>query len=265
MAWVRIDDAMPRHPKFVEAGPLAGWLFVSALCYANQYTTDGFISETVIPVLTSIPDVDAEVQRLIRARLFERVDGGYLIHDYLEFQPSADKIKSSREQARDRMSRTRSQEVLKKFARTSDEVREKFTDPNPTQPNPTPTRRGKRLSQQKEVDERFETFWSSYPVKKAKANARAAWDRREFSDEDVTLLMSALNRQRESWTDPRYIPHAATWLNQERWNDEVVVGPPGKSGGNPFVFMLEEEYRESSRDNQTARDRAGEIPENGVW
>ncbi len=41
MSWIKIDDQFSDHPKIIEAGPLAGWLYVSSLCYCGRYLTDG--------------------------------------------------------------------------------------------------------------------------------------------------------------------------------------------------------------------------------
>src|SRR6266540_5902380 len=48
MPWVRIDEEFARHPKVVAAGPLGMAMQVAALCYCNQYLTDGFIPRTVV-------------------------------------------------------------------------------------------------------------------------------------------------------------------------------------------------------------------------
>ena len=40
------------------------------------------------------------------------------------------------------------------------------------------------------------------------------------------MILSGLNRYIEYWkskgTEQQYIPYPATWLNGEKWNDEVV-------------------------------------------
>lgn len=77
-----------------------------------------------------------------------------------------------------------------------------------------------------ELAEAFEVFWKLYPNKKAKANARKAWDKLKPSTELRQTLMSALGSHRLSrdWTkdDGQYVPMASTWLNGERWHDELA-------------------------------------------
>ena len=70
--------------------------------------------------------------------------------------------------------------------------------------------------------ERFTGFWEYYPRGENKQGAIRAWDRLQPSDELIDLIARALRRQMESadWRDGRGIPHAATWLNNRRWEDE---------------------------------------------
>ena len=71
----------------------------------------------------------------------------------------------------------------------------------------------------------FNLFWSAYPRKVAKKAAEKAWDKlklnQQLFDELMAGLMTAKNSKQ--WQDPKYIPHPATWLNGERWKDEMEV------------------------------------------
>jgi hypothetical protein len=90
MAWVRIDDQFTDHPKLAAAGPVAGWVYVSGLCYAARYLTDGFVPETIaLRFDGSSPEV---LENLVECSLWDRVNGGYLIHDFLDYNPPASKV-----------------------------------------------------------------------------------------------------------------------------------------------------------------------------
>ena len=101
MAWVKIDDGFARHPKVLAAGATAAHLFVAALCHCNQYLTDGFVAEAVAPTL--LPPGGAwqgAADALVRVGLWEAVDGGWQVHDYLDYQPSREEVLQEREQKR---------------------------------------------------------------------------------------------------------------------------------------------------------------------
>lgn len=71
-------------------------------------------------------------------------------------------------------------------------------------------------------DADFEEFWSIYPKKVGKGSAKKAFAKVK---EPLETLVSAVKRQECSsqWSkdNGQYIPNPATWLNQERWNDEL--------------------------------------------
>lgn len=80
--------------------------------------------------------------------------------------------------------------------------------------------------------EAFEQFWKAYPRKVAKGAARKAWAKLNPPPALQHKITQALAWQRtqEQWTKDggQYIPHPATWLNHERWDDEPVQVQPTK-------------------------------------
>ena len=68
-------------------------------------------------------------------------------------------------------------------------------------------------------------FWPAYPRKAAKASAAKAFAKINPDDALLGRMLAALERERRSdqWQREagRFIPHAATWLNQRRWEDEA--------------------------------------------
>lgn len=81
----------------------------------------------------------------------------------------------------------------------------------------------KRREEKKEVvrDPRFAEFWSIYPTKKAKAAAIKAWSKAHINGEYDSVI-SALKVQAAACKDIQFFPHASTWINGRRWEDEVA-------------------------------------------
>jgi hypothetical protein len=78
----------------------------------------------------------------------------------------------------------------------------------------------------------FAEFWERYPRRIGKAAARKAYDKaRKTAQHDD--IMFGLSQQMTSLTarEAQYIPHPATWLNQERWNDEPEQHHNGRANG----------------------------------
>ena len=76
------------------------------------------------------------------------------------------------------------------------------------------------------TNQNFDTFWSAYPRKTAKAGAEKAW-KKVGADALIDRILAALAVQSKSdaWrTDGgQFIPHPATWLNGKRWEDEIPL------------------------------------------
>ena len=80
----------------------------------------------------------------------------------------------------------------------------------------------------------FDLFWREYPKKVGKQDARAAFEKVTVP---VRVLVNALRQHKQSgqWAreNGRFIPNPATWLKQQRWEDELPYAggvPKGASG-----------------------------------
>lgn len=87
---MKLDDAMPHHPKVMAAGPNAFALDVAGICYSNKHATDGFIAAASLPaVFPALPNPKRWAQKLVDVGRWVEVDGGWRIHDVSDYQPTA--------------------------------------------------------------------------------------------------------------------------------------------------------------------------------
>jgi len=90
---------------------------------------------------------------------------------------------------------------------------------------PTPRKRGREAVHA--FPPGFEAFWTAYPRKVAKDHASKAYARLKPDETLQRRILAALAAQvaSEQWTRDggRFVPHAATWLNGRRWEDEAAV------------------------------------------
>jgi len=72
----------------------------------------------------------------------------------------------------------------------------------------------------------FERFWDEYPKKVGKKKAREKFLKLSLDEEKLKKIMEALRTQKESpqWKRDggQYIPHPATWIHGEQWEDEAT-------------------------------------------
>jgi hypothetical protein len=106
--YVRVHDGLTDHPKIIEVGGEAAWLYISALCYSSRQLTDGLVPKRLVRRLTDGSNPEASASALLRVGLLHEGEhdcdrcplGGpdvYVVHDYLSHQRSADEVAALRE------------------------------------------------------------------------------------------------------------------------------------------------------------------------
>jgi hypothetical protein len=77
-----------------------------------------------------------------------------------------------------------------------------------------------------EKENAFNAFWESYPRKDNKKTSKTRF--MNLSPKLYPKIMEALEVHKRSrqWQSPEYIPQPSTWLNQQRWEDEVKAVAP---------------------------------------
>jgi hypothetical protein len=125
VAWARFDDEYPRHQKVQSIPPAARAdaiaFELAALCYSSRVLSDGQIARAVTHSLAlevgfeRRGNVDSRrlnrtISALLEAgRWRENGAGGYVIHDYDQYQPSASDVKERRAKEADKKRKQRAQ------------------------------------------------------------------------------------------------------------------------------------------------------------
>lgn len=90
----------------------------------------------------------------------------------------------------------------------------------------------------------FDIFWKAYPRKTGKGDARKKFAK-ALTKTSFDNIMEALRRVKASaqWQkdDGQFVPYPATWLNQERWDDEVGQSADGLDNLRSLYAMAKEE------------------------
>ena len=75
------------------------------------------------------------------------------------------------------------------------------------------------------INEAFDKFWSIYPRKTNKKKAKDLFLKKCTDENILNKMINAIIYQKKSeqWQNIKYIPHATTWLNGERWEDEINI------------------------------------------
>ena len=73
-----------------------------------------------------------------------------------------------------------------------------------------------------DFDSEFDKFWSAYPRKENKQSARRAMKTALKKTPFYEILAGANRYRLDPNRDPAFTKHAATWLNNECWNDDPL-------------------------------------------
>lgn len=100
MPWVKLDDQFPFNRKAIIAGKDGRALYITALCWTSGQLTDGIIDDAAVPMLAAVSGIDdaqGTAAHLVATGLWERISGGYEIHDYHDYNPSSSDVRAMRE------------------------------------------------------------------------------------------------------------------------------------------------------------------------
>ncbi|MFG3170616.1 hypothetical protein [Streptomyces sp. NPDC048200] len=107
MPWVKLDDRFPSHRKVALLSDRAFRLHVSAICWSSENLTDGRISERELPLVAHIRGLKATAKQLEDAGVWDRSDNGWVIHDFLDYNPSREQVLAERKKNAERQERFR--------------------------------------------------------------------------------------------------------------------------------------------------------------
>lgn len=117
MPWARLDDQIYCHPKMQACDGYARALNVAGITYCSAQLTDGFIPKHAPRLIMAMAGFVLEdaplgdcIHQLTEAGLWEPATNGYLIHDYLVYNPSRAQVMASRERNAARQQRHRDQQ-----------------------------------------------------------------------------------------------------------------------------------------------------------
>lgn len=261
MPWFKVDDKFHSHRKVMLLGKrdfaaISLWTVAGSWC--ADHLTDGFIPDYVAQSFDS--QCERHANALVRVGLWEvsqrNGDSGWSFHGWNDpgRQPTASQVQTARESnaARQKRFRDTHNGVTDAVTETSEETSNAVTDPlvtaphtyihtynqtnNQTEPqSKTPPAASPRVGKSASPD-RFDEFWNIYPRREAKAAARKAWTsaiKRGDTDKILAAAASYRDDPRRQRADPKFTPHPATWLNQDRWDDEPLAAyVPHQTGGN---------------------------------
>ena len=233
MPRINLDLDFLDHPKTLTVSPLAQLLFIRSLIWSARHLTDGKIPKSAARMLTydfycpiedHVPNCLLDlVSELISVGWWEEKDDQYDIHDYLDYQLSRKQVSQLSEKRRKigqkggiaKAKQTASKPLAKVYP---------LTNPNP---NPNLKEKEKNIVRSREQAAIFWKLYKPNPRKVGKGAVEKWFIKHhptESEFEQMCERLSTLNNSTK-WAEDggQWIPAPMTWLNQQRWKDELVT------------------------------------------
>jgi len=218
--FAKLGHGFADDPKIIGLSDKAFRVYVESLLYACSNMTDGFLDDRVLrrygwsdaaEELTTNDDVPSWV----------KVDGGYQIHAFCDWQMTSEAHQRKVEAGRaGGLAKAEAMRQASQGLAGASEVLEQ-TASKPLLDKDIDIDKDKELKPLAITSPEFDEFWQLWPRRESKATAIKAWDKAVKKIPSTEIIEKA----RAYVTSPKapardYFPYAATWLNQERWNDE---------------------------------------------
>lgn len=199
--------------------------WINLLCMASR--NDGFIKLADISFALRLSSKEAReiVTVLVTLGLFETADETLLKpHNWDARQYKSDV----------------SNERVKRYRKRNCNVTVTDDETPPDTEQNTDTEKKKRnvrsRSRREPENDEFEKFWKAYPKRDGanpKATARKSFEALQRACENMAAIIAAAPRAAENVRGAQFIPMAATWLNQRRWEDHAATESKIPSGLTP--------------------------------
>lgn len=105
--------------------------------------------------------------------------------------------------------------------------------------------KAEKNEQSAKEDESFKRFYDAYPRHEGRKPAKRAWDKLKPSEELIEAIISHVEkRKKTNWNgkDKTFIPLPATFLNQERWTDDLCNQQESKRSASGLLMSKTIEY-----------------------
>lgn len=209
-AWARIAVNFYRHPRIRRLSKDGQHLYLASILHCVEFKTDGRFPADETPLLASFSRVRSSLaDELFDAGLWIDHEDEVEIRDFLEWQTSAEERNARSESAKKAADARWEQERAKRNAQRN--------------ANGNAKKEGE-VEKEKTPPAGFDDFWRIYPRREARGRAVKAF-RQALRVVDLDTILAGARRFAENVeareVERKFIPHPTTWLNAERWDDEL--------------------------------------------
>lgn len=201
MSWAKVDDQFHTSEKALDCSLAARGLWLMCLSWVGDKETDGAVPRSVVR-LHGAAEWEQLSGELVSAGLWEKTEGGFQFHDYLDYNRSKAELEEERVKAAERKAVWKQKHARTSAAGTATERR------SPSVPNSDGTKHPEpvpvpdtRMSPSENI-QRLAVSTAQEPPQEPQAAAKEAPPRADYGVEVENLLLTAdANPETAHWRD----------------------------------------------------------------
>lgn len=228
--FAKFDLGFVDNPKIIGLSDAAFRAYVESIVYARQHLTDGFLDFRVVSrkwgseVVEELTTNDPTNPSWKPAKNGQQ--NGFQIHDFGVHQTTKADIQDIRD-ARSAAGRRGAEAKAKQSSSKSEANDFGLLSKNKPETE-TETETNNLTSNPKDL---FDSFWNEYPRRVGKESARKAFLKAMKRSEPNEIIAGAVRLgQDPNLPEMQFVPHPATWLNRDGWEDEPYPAKPVQAG-----------------------------------
>ena len=215
--WQDEDVSMLRRQN-----PAAALLFVLAISWCSDHSSDGRISRKTLLYVLNASDEDVETLAESGLIVADEDGSAYTLRSYLKYQNSAEDIKAKAEANRERVRRWREAHKTEGNGVETDNQEPRTNNQKNFIYNPQTPSGGFE-----DYPQPFEQFWAACAWQADKPEAYAAWKRALRETNNATLI-AAMSNYAADESNAGYWQKPARWLNNQGWLNKPKPRKPKK-------------------------------------
>lgn len=215
--WQDEDVSMLRRQN-----PAAALLFVLAISWCSDHSSDGRISRKTLLYVLNASDEDVETLAESGLIVADEDGSAYTLRSYLKYQNSAEDIKAKAEANRERVRRWREAHKTEGNGVETDNQEPRTNNQKNFIYNPQTPSGGFE-----DYPQPFEQFWAACAWQADKPEAYAAWKRAIRETNNATLIVAMSNYAADE-SNAGYWQKPARWLNNQGWLNKPKPRKPKK-------------------------------------
>ena len=258
--YIRVMTDIWGHPKTAMAGNAAMGVWLRAAAWVREYGDGNAVIPTSVLASFSTPK---NVENLVFSGFFVAEKNGFRLHDFWDYQASASAVSAGDVAESKRRERSKIAAHMRwhdgrgivepgctycngasdadACSNAKPMLSDAYKEKEKEKDIPIPIGIAKKASGRASGEpsgvagDAFHFFWEIYPIKIAKASAVKAWDKAIQKENPQIIIEGAKRYAADPNRNETFTAYPATWLNQQRWNDEPL---PPKAGNRNVDEMV---------------------------